>query len=104
MDLKASTFDSIHEASLKRILVPTDFSLGADNALEYAVRLSKFKQAEIFLLHVFNLAEYLSVLSQETDVDPKTAERVLEAAPPYATGKSRSFANATDRKSSSLNK
>lgn len=40
---------------IKRILVPTDFSEPAKNALRYAQLLSKLTQAEIKVLHVFNV-------------------------------------------------
>jgi nucleotide-binding universal stress UspA family protein len=38
---------------MKRILVPTDFSECADNALEFAVHLAKKNKAEILLVNVF---------------------------------------------------
>ena len=37
---------------MKRILVPTDFSESAENALYYAIEMAKHEKAEIFLLHV----------------------------------------------------
>lgn len=51
------------------ILVPTDFSKNADNALKYAINLAKKKKAKIILLHSF----------QSTYVTPEVpAEYVLE--------------------------
>lgn len=40
---------------INRILVPTDFSPAADNALRYACSLGELTQAEIKVLHVFNV-------------------------------------------------
>ncbi|WP_341905291.1 universal stress protein [Fluviicola taffensis] len=36
---------------MKKILVPTDFSILSDNALNYAVQLAKKTEAELFLFH-----------------------------------------------------
>lgn len=38
----------------KRILVPTDFSNYADNALKYALDIAKQYQAKVFLLHIID--------------------------------------------------
>ena len=40
---------------MKSILVPTDFSQEADNALDFAIQLAKKIEAEIKLLHVIEL-------------------------------------------------
>lgn len=40
---------------IKRILVPTDFSDPAENALRYAKLLANLTQAEVKVLHVFNV-------------------------------------------------
>jgi nucleotide-binding universal stress UspA family protein len=37
---------------MKKILVPTDFSESAENALYYAIEMAKHEKGEIFLLHV----------------------------------------------------
>ena len=42
-----------HELRIRRILVPTDFSRGSEDACHYAIRLALKLQAEIKLLHVF---------------------------------------------------
>ena len=78
--VERSPSGSAHEIRLKRILVPTDFSEGAEHALDYAVRLSRLFHAEILILHVFHLQEYLALLSKKAEVDSKTANKVLEAA------------------------
>lgn len=43
---------------MKTILVPTDFSKNADNALDYAVQIAKKTNSKIILLHVFYIAYY----------------------------------------------
>lgn len=40
---------------MKTILVPTDYSDAADNALEFAVRLAMYNSAELILLHVYRI-------------------------------------------------
>jgi universal stress protein A len=72
--------DPGRELRLKRILVPTDFSESVEHALNYAVGLSRPYRAEILVLHVFQLREYLSLLSEKAQVDTDTANAVLEAA------------------------
>jgi nucleotide-binding universal stress UspA family protein len=60
--------------------VPTDFPEGAEQALKYAVGFNDLYHAEIFLLHVFTLPEYVSPLSAKAKVDLEVADDVLEAA------------------------
>ncbi len=78
--VKDSPVDSPEEPALKQILVPTDFSESAEQALNYAVRLSKPYRAEIVVLHVFHLREYLALLSEKAQIDSATANEVLESA------------------------
>jgi len=40
---------------MKKILVPTDFSPTAENALTYAAHLGKILEADIHLLHTYEL-------------------------------------------------
>jgi nucleotide-binding universal stress UspA family protein len=82
-----SATDSPNELRIKRILVPTDFSDSAEHALKYAVRLGKPFKANIFVLHVFHLQEYLALLSDRDQVGSGTASEVLEAAKNRATNK-----------------
>ena len=77
---EASSSGSARDVALKRILVPTDFSDSAAHALDYAIRLSRPYQAEILVVHVFHLQEYLALLSEKAQVDRGTANEVLEAA------------------------
>jgi universal stress protein A len=72
--------DSLGELQLKRILVPTDFSESSERALKYAVRLGAPYKAEVLVLHVFHLKEYLGLLSQREDIDSTTANQVLDAS------------------------
>lgn len=44
---------------MKTILVPTDFSKNASNALNYAISIAKKEKAKIILLHAYNIV-YLS--------------------------------------------
>jgi universal stress protein A len=71
---------SVRDLAIKRILVPTDFSDSAAHALNYAIGLSRPYQAEIMVVHVFHLQEYLALLSEKAQVDRGTANEVLEAA------------------------
>lgn len=43
---------------MRSILVPTDFSVYADEALNYAVQLSKWNGAKITLVHVYDFLSY----------------------------------------------
>jgi universal stress protein A len=79
--------DSPNELQLKRILVPTDFSPSAEHALKYAVQLGNRFKANMFVLHVFHLREYLALLSERDQVDSGTASQVLEAAKSQAANK-----------------
>ena len=38
---------------MKKIVIPTDFSDNAFNALKYAVELFEFEESEFFLLHAY---------------------------------------------------
>jgi nucleotide-binding universal stress UspA family protein len=78
---------SAQEIGFKRILVPTDFSDYAEHALEYAVGLISLYRAQIFVLHVFYLQEYLSLMSEKPDAGSKAAAEVLEAAKGRAISK-----------------
>ncbi len=40
---------------IRRILVPTDFSLTANNALIYALALAREVEAQVFILHVYHI-------------------------------------------------
>lgn len=54
---------------MKRILVPTDFSKEAENALKVAAQLARKYNAEIFLLHMLELPfQQIDVLSGKSDL------------------------------------
>lgn len=55
---------------MKTILVPTDFSKNATNALNYAVALAKKENAKIILLHVY----YILYISTEVPMDFYSAQ------------------------------
>jgi len=74
VDLEDAASGLTYQVRFKRILVPTDFSEGAEQALKYAVRFNDLYHAEIFLLHVFTLPEYVSQLSAKANVDSEVAE------------------------------
>ncbi len=58
----------------QHILVPTDFSEYADNALNYAIELAQAIEARLTILHAF----YLSALALE-EVAPAVLDVTLEA-------------------------
>jgi nucleotide-binding universal stress UspA family protein len=94
--------DSSSELQLKRILVPTDFSESSERALKYAIRLGRPYKAEIVVLHVFHLKEYLALLSQREDVDSGTANQVLEASKNGASEKLEDLIRRMDDKEVAL--
>jgi nucleotide-binding universal stress UspA family protein len=47
---------------MKTILVPTDFSERAENALTYAIELARKEQAKIILLHVYHMEPSISYI------------------------------------------
>jgi nucleotide-binding universal stress UspA family protein len=80
VDIEDAASGLTYQVRFKRILVPTDFSESAEQALKYAVRFNDLYHAEIFLLHVFTLPEYVSPLSAKAKVDSEVADDVWEAA------------------------
>ena len=90
--------DSSSELQLKRILVPTDFSESSEHALKYAVRLGAPFKAEVVLLHVFHLKEYLGLLSQREDIDSAIANQVLDASKSGAMEKLEDLVRRVDGK------
>ena len=57
MDLKekfGADIEKMEPAShIRRIIVPTDFSKGSENACHYAIHLAQILKAEIKILHVY---------------------------------------------------
>lgn len=64
---------------MKKILVPTDFSLVADNALEYAIEITAHFKSEIHLYHIysFDRFNYDLNLPKEKQPYPKELERSM---------------------------
>jgi universal stress protein A len=86
-EVEDSASSSVHGFRIRRILVPTDFSESAENALNYALCLNKLCHAEILLLHVFELPEYISLLSEQPTLSPEKSDEVLEEAKKRAVAK-----------------
>lgn len=71
---------------MKRILLPTDFSIDSYNAIEYAMQLLKHDVCEFYVLHTYSvpivsagsmLDSYSALVMQ--DIAKKTADEKLEA-------------------------
>lgn len=64
---------------MKKILVPTDFSDGAFNALIHAIHISKILDASIQIVHAYSMpATASNVMVDITDVLKKNAEEELD--------------------------
>lgn len=60
---------------MKSILVPTDFSETAANALNYAIELAKKEQARLILLHVYHIEPAMSYIDMPVpDAEMETLE------------------------------
>jgi len=65
---------------MKTILVPTDFSKNAKNALHYAVNIAKRMQAKIILLHSFHIDNNNAALPVDmVDKQVETAKKKSDA-------------------------
>lgn len=62
---------------MKKILVPTDFSKNADNALLYAIQLANHFEAEIELLHAYDAIATTGSLMNVIEYVRENAERDL---------------------------
>jgi nucleotide-binding universal stress UspA family protein len=60
---------------MKTIIVPTDFSNTADNALNYAVKLAELKSASIILLHAYHPLTYREDVTAD-DLNEKQLEEI----------------------------
>ena len=68
---------------LKKIIVPTDFSACANNAVEYAVQSAKILPVEVIVLHSFDVKEdlytdYMGVNKEFNQIQMNEAMRKLE--------------------------
>jgi nucleotide-binding universal stress UspA family protein len=66
---------------MKTILVPTDFSKNAENALQYAINLANKMQAKIILLHSFHI-DYTNA-GIPADIIEKEVREVQETSNTY---------------------
>lgn len=62
---------------MKKILVPTDFSEHANNALRYAINIGNYFEAEIELLHVYEMDAVMSSATKTREYQKEDAERDL---------------------------
>ena len=62
---------------MKKILVPTDFSDNANNALRYAVNIANYFQAEVHLLHVYQVRSTTGAFKPVREYIKENAERDL---------------------------
>ena len=68
---------------MKKILVPTDFSTCANNAVEFAVQYAKLLQAEVTLVHAFELngdtyTDYMGVNKEFSQSNLKDVQNKLD--------------------------
>lgn len=72
---------------MKRILVPTDFSQNAQNALRYAVELAKTFDCSLVLLHTYSVPQRSDMLVSMDTIMMKDAEngmmKIGKIIPPY---------------------
>ena len=74
---------SHHLCSMKTLLVPTDFSVSAEHATQYAAQLAKALQATVLLLHVYQLPITMTdfpVMMVSTDELKRNADEALRRA------------------------
>ena len=63
---------------MKKILVPTDFSSNADNALDFALNIGKKLEAEVKLLHTYQVNQSALVFKDVAGMMRREAEENLE--------------------------
>ena len=63
---------------MKNILVPTDFSANARNALRYAVQLAKLFDSRLHLLHTFTVSSRSDMFVSMENIMRKDAEREMD--------------------------
>jgi nucleotide-binding universal stress UspA family protein len=67
--------------TFNRILCPVDFSETAAKALRYAERLAGASEAEVVVLHAFDIPETYDRPGQTRPADPNLAERLKAIVP-----------------------
>lgn len=63
---------------MKTILVPTDFSLQARNAAEYAVNLAEKMKAKVILFHAYKVPGPVSEDNSNIEIDPAEIQKEIE--------------------------
>lgn len=64
---------------MKNILVPTDFSANAHNALNYAIELAKLFGSSLTLLHTYNVSSRSDMFTSMEKIIRNDAEKELQA-------------------------
>jgi len=65
---------------MKKILIPTDFSDCANAASEYAIKLAKMAQAEIYFLHLFTTPlDWVKLSKEKEKLYPETRQAIARA-------------------------
>lgn len=64
---------------MKKILVPTDFSRNAVNALQYAIELAKIFDSKITLIHTFLVLKRSDMMVSIDELVKKQAEKEMQA-------------------------
>lgn len=67
-NFKTSSVQPQDYTFMKRLLVPTDFSVQAENALKVAVKIAQKNNSEIFLLHSMELPLHLATAKESTGI------------------------------------
>ncbi len=62
---------------MRRIVVPTDFSKNADNALNYAIEFANLFEAEIHLVHTYHVSNRADMFISINDIIREDAEKVI---------------------------
>lgn len=67
--------------AIKKILVPTDFTKVADNAIGHAMRLAKHAGAEVYLLHVVAKQEDVEETRRKLEMEQARAQAMESGVP-----------------------
>ncbi|MEP3836912.1 MAG: universal stress protein [Algibacter sp.] len=61
----------------RRILLPTDFSKNAQNAIDYAINLYKEEVCDFYILNTYHIESYTMELSVERDIEASKQKSIL---------------------------
>jgi nucleotide-binding universal stress UspA family protein len=92
--IKASFSGKLNQPTMKRILIPTDFSKYADEAIEVGAQIAKKNDCEIILIHMLELPGQMNdAIKGETSIPEvmlfkRKAEEILKSIKnrPYLSG------------------